>query len=126
MKINHKTMSVVDILRLLAELEHMRFHCLISATSAKDEDTIGLLVLANQCQNTRREIQKHYFPDVTETYWCMVKSAARMLQIMEETADGDLNEIKCVKQIIDSAIALSTGEDISNCESCRKDFNEIA
>ena len=68
-------------------------------------------------------MQKHYFPEVKERDWCIVKSAARLLQIAEETANSDLEEFKSIKAILDSAIYISTGEDISLCEACKKDLD---
>lgn len=53
----------------------------------------------------------------------MVKSASRLMQLTEEIANGDLNEIRELKEITDLAIQITTGEDISGCSQCRQDKN---
>lgn len=121
MNIDHKTFATIDILRLLGELEHTRFHALFASAVAKDEDAVKYLVLAKDCQDKRRDIQKKYFPNVEEKDWCLVKCASRLLQIMEETASDDMDEIRSVRSIIDSAILITTGEDISGCSNCKFD-----
>ena len=120
----HKLFSTVDILSEIAELEHLRRHLLLAATVMEDE-AFSYIVLAAECQTARRKIQKKYFGSVATKDWCIVKSAARLLQLMEETANGDLEETKTIKSIVDNAIALATGEDISNCEACHKDFEQM-
>ena len=120
----HKKMSVVDILSELGELEHLRRHCLFASVVAEDDDVVPLLVIAKQCQDTRRKLQKKYFPDIKESYWCILKSSSRLLQLWEELAGGDKDELAEIKNIINSAVELVTGEDISNCESCAKDFSD--
>ena len=120
----YKTMSTIDILFLIAELEHMRRHAILAAAS-DEEDNFQYLVLASQCQKTRRDIQKKYFSNVKTKDWCIVKSSARLLQLTEELANGDLEEISSLKRIVDEAINISTGEDISMCESCKKDKEEV-
>jgi len=120
-EIDHKTMQTADILRLLGELEHLRGHALQATTMADEDKILELLVLANECQVARRKLQKRYFPNVPETYWCMVKSASRLMQLSEETGNREVDELKDVKNIIDSAIRISTGEDISGCSACRTD-----
>lgn len=117
----HKKLSVVDILSELGELEHLRRHCLLASVVAPEDEIISLLVIAKQCQEARRKLQKKYFPDVKEYYWCIIKSSARLLQLWEELAGGDKEELAEIKNIINSAVELSTGEDISMCESCKKD-----
>lgn len=122
-EIDHKTFSTIDTLRLLGELEHTRFHALSSATNTENE--VPYLVLSKDCQDARRDIQKHYFPNIKEKDWCLIKCAARLLQIMEETASSDIDEVKRIRAIIDSTILVATREDISGCENCRKDKNSV-
>ena len=114
-------MSTVDILSLLGEVEHLRRHCLLAVVNAPAEQTLRYLVLASQCQRTRRKLQNKYFNKVNERDWCIIKSAARLLQMTEETANADLDELKELKALVDSAISIATGEDISFCEACRQD-----
>lgn len=120
----HKKMSTIDVLSELGELEHLRRHCLLAMVVAPDEERLPLLVLASQCQKARRELQKKYFPDTEERNWCILKSSARLLQLWEELANGDADELTEIKDIINSAVQIATGEDISNCEACAKDFSE--
>lgn len=124
MNINHSNLSVVDALSLLGELEHTRRHALLAAINAPEEEALSLLVLAKQCQETRRNVQREYFPDLDERHWCLVKCASRMLQLTEELAEGDLEQLKTLKLIIDQTIHITTGEDISGCEACRQDAIE--
>lgn len=118
----HKTMTSVDALYALAELEHCRRHCIIAVATAPEDQILSLLILASKCQKARRELQKKYFP-VDEWGWCIVKSAARLMQLTEEIANGDADEIKELKEITDLAIEITTGEDISGCSACRADKN---
>ena len=124
-KIDHKLMSTVDILSLIGELEHLRRHCLLAVINAPEEHTLRYLVLASQCQRTRRKLQKKYFGKVEERDWCIVKSASRLLQMTEETANDDLDELRELKELVDSAILIATGEDISFCEACRQDADMV-
>lgn len=117
---NYNLANITDCLFLIAELEHMRRHAILAAINAPDEEAFQLQVLAKQCQDARRNFMKKHFK-VENRHWCMVKSASRLLQISEEISDGDLDETKELKGIVDSAIGIATGEDISDCESCRKD-----
>lgn len=121
MNIDHKTFATVDILRLLGELEHTRFHALSASAVVKDEDAVKYLVLAKDCQDKRRDIQKKYFPNVEEKDWCLVKCASRLLQIIEETTSDDIEELKEIQSIIDSTMLIATGEDISGCSNCKFD-----
>lgn len=122
---NHKTMSTIDVLFLLGEIEHLRRHNLLAAIVAPDDEAFKYLVLASECQKTRRAVQKHYFPEVEVRDWCIIKSAARLLQLTEELGNGDLDEIKSLKHLVDESILNITGEDISQCESCAKDSSVI-
>lgn len=125
MDTNHKRLSTVDALRLLGELEHCRFHLIQSAINGEEDESFNRVVLASQCQTARRKLQKKYFADVPEKDWCVVKSAATMLQILTELGNGDVESMKEVQNIIDSAIEIATGEDISGCESCRQDKSSV-
>lgn len=118
----HKTMATADILRLIGELEHCRSHAITAVPNAPEDQVLSLLVLASKCQKARRKLQKKYFP-VDEWGWCIVKSASRLMQLTEEIANGDLNEIRELKEITDLAIQITTGEDISGCSNCKQDMN---
>lgn len=122
--VDHKKYSTVDVLFLLAELEHMRRHCVLAAVVADEEEAFQHLILAKSCQEQRRELQSKYFPKVKEHNWCIIKSAARLLQLTEEITNGDIKELKDLKNIVNEAISLTTGEDISFCEACRADAQD--
>lgn len=66
-------------------------------------------------------MQKQYFPDLEDKDWCMVKVAGHLMQLLEEMADGDIEEVKELKSLIDTTISIATGEDISGCSSCAID-----
>lgn len=121
MDTNHKLMSIADTIELLGALEHLRSHLILASVNSPDDESLSYLILASECQKARREIQKKYFPNVEERNWCIVKCASRLLQLTEETAAGDLDEIKKLKHIVDDAIEISTGEDISFCRACHDD-----
>lgn len=115
------TASVTDDLRVIGELEHLRFHAILAAQHAPETEVIGLLVLAKHCQDARRKFMKKHFGGVENRHWCMIKSSARLLQITEEIMEGNTDELKELKGVVDEAIELTTGVDISNCESCKQD-----
>lgn len=116
----HKNMALADKLRLIGELQHMRSHCILAAAS-EPELSVPYLVLAKRCQSARRDFQKKYFPNTKEKDWCIIKSAGQLLQLLEETADGDAEEMSELKSLVDNAIMITTGEDISGCSACRDD-----
>lgn len=97
----------------------------MAAINAPEEEVFRYLVLASECQKTRRNVQKHYFPNLETKDWCIVKSAARLLQLTEELANGDVSEIKSLKYLVDETISITLGEDISLCESCQNDIDMV-
>lgn len=121
MEYDHKKASIIDNLSVIGELEHLRRHLLLAAISSDGQDIIPCMVLANKCQKARRDVMKKRFNDVNDRHWCIVKSSARLLQLMEETSGNNLDDLKDLKFIVDEAIQIATGEDISDCEACKKD-----
>lgn len=123
MKVDHKILSTADMVYLVGQLEHMRLHCLLAASNAKnDEEVVSLLVLAKQCMDTRRKYMADHFGNVETRHWCMVKVAGTLYQLMEELGGGDIEELQSIKNIADSAVKIATGEDITGCESCKQDL----
>ena len=124
MNIDHNKLSIADTIYLIGQLEHMRFHAIVAATNAPEDKTIELLVLAKQCQEVRRDIMQKHFSDVDHWGWCMIKVAGTLYQLTQELGKDDLDMIRQVKGIADSAVEIVTGKDISGCESCQKDKEE--
>ena len=82
---------------------------------------IAPMVLAKQCQAIRRELMNRHFGQVEDKYWCVVKSAATLLQIMNEVSGENIDELRDIRHLVDEAILIATGEDISGCSACKKD-----
>lgn len=118
---NHKLASTIDILSLTGEIEHMRRHLILGVPNVPEDEKFARLVLASRCQKTRRKLQQKYFSEVKTPDWCIVKSAARLLQMGEELANGDAEEIEEIRTIVNEATSIATGEDISFCENCQSD-----
>ena len=125
MEVDHRKMSVADSIYLIGQLEHMRLHCITAAANAPEEEVIGLLVLAKRCQEERRKFMLMHFPNLPERYWCIVKVSGTLYQLLEELSGVNTEEIKGIKSIIDEAVLLATGDDISGCEACKKDAEDI-
>lgn len=124
--VNHDNLAMTDYLRLVGELEHSRFHALAAAASMKEgEEPLPYLVIAKHAQTARRELMRKHFKDVNEKDWCLVKCAGTLLQLMSELGEGDAEEIKSIKAIVDEIILEATGEDISGCQSCRGDADAV-
>lgn len=125
MEVDHKKMSTADAIYLIGQLEHMRLHCITAAINAPEEEVVSLLVLAKRCQEERRKYMLMHFPNVPERHWCMIKVAGTLYQLLQETSGVDINSMSGIKSIIDEAMLIATGEDISGCESCKKDAADI-
>lgn len=124
-EVTHKNMSTADLVRMLGEIEHLRRHCIISLATAPEDKLIGLLVIANRCLDARRHLQHKYFPQLEPWSWCIAKSAATLWQMVEELTVNSPDDFKTVKGLVDESILLTTGEDISGCESCASEINNL-
>lgn len=122
---DHKTASEVDILSLLAELEHARRHCVIALKTAPETKRIELIVLANRYEQLRRKLQRKYFPDVDDWGWCIIKASARTMQLAEETFTSDVDSLLEIFNLIDETILAVTGKDISGCKACKDDREAV-
>lgn len=122
--IDHDNLAVTDNLRLVGELEHVRRHAVAAAVSPGTEEALPYLMLAAHAQKARREFMKSHFP-VEEKDWCLVKTAATLLQLMDELAGGDEEELKTIKHLVDEIVEVTTGKDISGCQACRADLEEV-
>lgn len=122
--IDHDNLTITDNLRLVGELEHARRHAVMAAASNETEESLPYLMIALHAQQARRAFMKKHF-DVSEKDWCLVKTAGTLLQLMDELAGGDEEEIKQIKSLVDEIIEVTTGEDISGCQSCRGDIDAV-
>lgn len=118
---DYDKLNVTDLLALVGELEHARRHCLRSVQYADEEDKFFYLLTAKQCQELRREVMKEYFP-TDHKLWCLVKSAATMRQIAYETAKDNDDILSKVDRVVDIIMEKATGQDLSECEACKKDM----
>lgn len=119
--IDHDNLTITDNLRLVGELEHARRHAVMAAVSNETEESLPYLMIARHAQQARRDFMRKHF-HVQEKDWCLVKTAGTLLQLMDELADGDEEEIKQIKKLVDEIIETTTGDDISGCQSCRGDM----
>lgn len=124
---NHAKASASDRISLISELEHARRHALRSAavlsTEEKDEDAFKFLVWAKQLQDMRRDYMGKHFANVDTKHWCLCKSTACLRQLAYEVDGNDIEFIKKVDTLVDEIWEDATGEDLSECESCRADKN---
>lgn len=120
---DYEKLNVTDSLALIGELEHTRRHLLRSAQYADEDDQVFYLVLAKQCQETRRKLMEKNFP-VDTKLWCLVKCAATLRQLSYETATKDVEMIKTIDGIVDDIMEKATGKDLSECEACKQDSKE--
>lgn len=109
---------------MVGELEHARRHAVMAAASHETEETLPYLMIALHAQQARREFMKKHF-DVEERNWCLIKSAGTLLQLIDELAGGDEDEIRQIKSLVDEIVETATGEDISGCQSCRGDKEAV-
>ena len=124
---NHAKAGTSDRIAVVGEIEHARRHALRSAavlsTEEKDEDAFKFLVWAKQLQNMRRDYMGKHFANVDTKHWCLCKSAACLRQLAYEVDGSDIDFLKKVDTIVDEIWEDATGEDLSDCESCRTDKN---
>ena len=122
--VKHEELEAGDKIRLLGELEHLRFHNRRSANSTEEaEDKVFYSTMAERCKILRRRLQKEWFPDVDEKDWCLVKSSASAKQIAYELTlqPEDAQELD---DLCDEQLTKALGINMSGCQVCREDKGE--
>lgn len=123
---DHDTVAVSDQIRLVGELEHIRAHALRSATVAEGtDDEMFYLILAQQAKELRRSYMQDHFPDIDSKLWCLCKSAATLRQIAYELWGEKAGQLKEIDNIVDTIWGKATGRDLSDCEACKADKDDV-
>lgn len=124
---DHAKAGVGDRIAAIGEMEHLRRHALRSAISSEEgsELAFSCLVWAKQLQDMRREYMRKHFGDIDDKLWCMCKSAACLRQLAYEVDGDDANFLKEVDNLVDDIWGTAVNKDLSDCESCRSDREEV-
>lgn len=124
---DHAKAGVGDRIATVGEMEHLRRHALRSAISSEEgsELAFSCLVWAKQLQDMRREYMRKHFGEIDDKLWCMCKSAACLRQLAYEADGDDINFLKEVDNLVDDIWGTAVNKDLSDCESCRADREEV-
>ena len=124
---DHSKAGVGDRIAAVGEMEHLRRHALRSAISSEEgsELAFSCLVWAKQLQDMRREYMRKHFGEIDDKLWCMCKSAACLRQLAYEVDGDDANFLKEVDNLVDDIWGTAVNKDLSDCESCRADREEV-
>ena len=124
---DHAKAGVGDRIAAVGEMEHLRRHALRSAVSSEEgsELAFSCLVWAKQLQDMRREYMRKHFGEIDDKLWCMCKSAACLRQLAYEVDGDDANFLKEVDNLVDDIWGTAVSKDLSDCESCRADREEV-
>ena len=124
---DHAKAGVGDRIAAISEMEHLRRHALRSAISSEEgsELAFNCLVWAKQLQDMRREYMRKHFGEIDDKLWCMCKSAACLRQLAYEVDGDDANFLKEVDNLVDDICGTAVNKDLSDCESCRADREEV-
>lgn len=124
---DHTKAGVGDRIAAISEMEHLRRHALRSAISSEEgsELAFNCLVWAKQLQDMRREYMRKHFGEIDDKLWCMCKSAACLRQLAYEVDGDDANFLKEVDNLVDDIWGTAVNKDLSDCESCRSDREEV-
>ena len=124
---DHAKAGVGDRIAAISEMEHLRRHALRSAVSSEEgsELAFNCLVWAKQLQDMRREYMRKHFGEIDDKLWCMCKSAACLRQLAYEVDGDDANFLKEVDNLVDDIWGTAVNKDLSDCESCRADREEV-
>ena len=124
MAFDYNLANISDGIALVGELEHIRRHALrsaqLSAAEENSEDTIFYLVTAKRAQDLRRKYMAEHF-NAPEKLHCLGKCTAAVRQLAYETDTGNADFLHEIDELVDSVWGKISGEDLSGCESCRKD-----
>lgn len=124
---DHAKAGVGDRIATVGEMEHLRRHALRSAISLEEgnESAFSYLVWAKTLQDMRREYMRKHFGEINDKLWCMCKSAACLRQLAYEVDGDDANFLKEVDNLVDDIWGTAVNKDLSDCESCRSDREEV-
>lgn len=124
---DHAKAGVGDRIATVGEMEHLRRHALRSAVSSEEgsELAFSCLVWAKQLQDMRREYMRKHFGEIDDKLWCMCKSAACLRQLAYEVDGDDADFLKEVDNLVDDIWGTAVNKDLSDCESCRSDREEV-
>ena len=124
---DHAKAGVGDRIAVIGEMEHLRRHALRSAISSEEgsELAFSCLVWAKQLQDMRREYMRKHFGEIDDKLWCMCKSAACLRQLAYEVDGDDADFLKEVDNLVDDIWGTAVNKDLSDCESCRSDREEV-
>ena len=124
---DHAKAGVGDRIAAVGEMDHLRRHALRSAVSSEEgsELAFNCLVWAKQLQDMRREYMRKHFGEIDDKLWCMCKSAACLRQLAYEVDGDDANFLKEVDNLVDDIWGTAVNKDLSDCESCRSDREEV-
>lgn len=124
---DHAKAGVGDRIAAVGEMEHLRRHALRSAVSSEEgsELAFSCLVWAKQLQDMRREYMRKHFGEIDDKLWCMCKSAACLRQLAYEVDGDDVNFLKEVDNLVDDIWGTAVNKDLSDCEACRSDREEV-
>lgn len=124
---DHAKAGVGDRIATVGEMEHLRRHALRSAISSEEgsELAFSCLVWAKQLQDMRREYMRKHFGEIDDKLWCMCKSSACLRQLAYEVDGDDINFLKEVDNLVDDIWGTAVNKDLSDCESCRSDREEL-
>lgn len=124
---DHAKAGVGDRIATVGEMEHLRRHALRSAISLEEgnESAFSYLVWAKTLQDMRREYMRKHFGEIDDKLWCMCKSAACLRQLAYEIDGDDANFLKEVDNLVDDIWGTAVNKDLSDCESCRSDREEV-
>ena len=124
---DHAKAGVGDRIATVGEMEHLRRHALRSAVSSEEgsELAFNCLVWAKQLQDMRREYMRKHFGEIDDKLWCMCKSAACLRQLAYEVDGDDINFLKEVDNLVDDIWGTAVNKDLSDCETCRSDREEV-
>lgn len=124
---DHAKAGVGDRIATVGEMEHLRRHALRSAISLEEgnESAFSYLVWAKTLQDMRREYMRKHFGEINDKLWCMCKSAACLRQLAYEVDGDDADFLKEVDNLVDDIWGTAVNKDLSDCETCRSDREEV-
>lgn len=122
----YKTLNTSDHIRVIGDLEHIYSHAMRSKQVAwGTDDEVFYQVIANKAKALRRKYMRTYFPDCDDKLWCLGKASASLRQVVYESDEGNTELVKDADDLVDQIWEKITGKDLSDCESCKSDKNEV-
>ena len=122
----YQTLNVSDHIRAISEMEHVYSHAQRSKQVALGtDDEVFYQVIANKAKALRRKYMRTYFPDCDDKLWCLGKATASLRQVAYEADEGHTELLKEVDDLVDEVWSRISNRDLSGCESCKSDKNEV-